>query len=45
MRLSSGPQASFRIKASRNPTGQLGLSVQPGWYAKSKGYDATVDCR
>ena len=45
LRLTEGQQASFRITAKRNPTGQLGLAVQPGWYERPAGYDATAACR
>lgn len=45
MRLTEGQQASFRIDAKRNPTGQLGLSVQPGWYRRDAKFDATATCR
>jgi hypothetical protein len=45
MRLTEGQQASFRISAKRNPTGRLGLVVQPGWYTRKPAYDATVACR
>jgi hypothetical protein len=45
MRLNEGQQASFKIAAKRNPTGQLGLMVQPGWYQRDAIYDATAACR
>ena len=45
MRLAAGPQASFRVKASRNPTGKLGIAVHPGWYQRKVNYDATTVCR
>jgi len=45
MRLSAGQKASFRIKASRNTTGRLGLNVNPSWYSRAKVLDAKVDCR
>ena len=45
MRLSAGQQASFRIKASKNTTGRLGLSVDPSWFERRKGYDAKLECR
>ena len=45
MRLTEGQQASFRISAKRNPTGRLGLVIQPGWYSRKLAYDATATCR
>jgi len=45
MRLSAGQQASFKIKASKNTTGRLGLSVDPSWFERRKIYDAKLDCR
>jgi hypothetical protein len=45
MRLAPGQQASFRVKASRNPTGKLGIFVRPGWYQRKANYDAIKVCR
>ncbi|MEK9726253.1 MAG: hypothetical protein VW405_22580 [Rhodospirillaceae bacterium] len=44
MRLQAGQQASFWIKANRNTTGRLGLSVDPSWYDRRKVLDARLDC-
>ena len=44
MRLKSGQSASFTVKKSRNPTGNLGLFVEPTWYERSFVYDATLTC-
>jgi len=44
MRLKDGQRASFRIKKRRNPTGQLGIFVEPGWYARPFALDARIDC-
>jgi hypothetical protein len=35
MRLTEGQQASFRIPPKRNPTGQLAIMAQPGWYQRA----------
>lgn len=45
MRLNAGQQASFRIKAVKNTTGQLGLSVDPSWYERRRVLDAKLVCR
>lgn len=45
MRLAEGQHASFRIKAKRNLTGKLAISVLPGWYERKAKYDATASCR
>ncbi len=45
MRLKANQTSTFRIKASKNPTGQLGLFVDPSWYKRGFDYDATVRCR
>lgn len=45
MRLKANQSSKFRIKASKNPTGQLGLFVDPSWYVRDFKYDATVRCR
>jgi hypothetical protein len=44
MRLKRGQIASFTVKKSRNPTGNLGLFVGPAWYKRSFVYDATLTC-
>ncbi len=44
MRLKDGQRASFKIKTSKFPYGQLALWVKPGWYKRDFGYDATVTC-
>lgn len=44
MRLKDGQRASFRIAKQRNPTGRLGIFVEPGWYDRSFVLDAKVDC-
>lgn len=44
MRLKSGQSASFTVKKSRNPTGNLGLFVGPTWYKRAFTYDATLNC-
>lgn len=45
MRLKAGQKASFRVKASRNTTGNLGLNVDPSWYKRKKVLDARLTCR
>ncbi len=45
MRLKADQSSTFQIKASKNPTGQLGLFVDPAWYQRGFDYDATVRCR
>lgn len=45
MRLKSGQIASFTVKKSRNPSGNLGLFVGPTWYERDFTYDATLVCR
>jgi len=44
MRLKRGQTASFTVKKSRNPTGNLGLFVGPTWYKRAFIYDATLTC-
>jgi len=44
MRLKQGQIASFSVKRSRNPTGNLGLFVGPAWYKRAFAYDATLVC-
>jgi hypothetical protein len=45
MRLKADQTSTFRIDANKNPTGQLGLFVDPSWYKRGFAYDATVRCR
>ncbi len=45
MRLTQGQKASFRVKARHNPTGQIGLFVEPLWYERPFILDAQVTCR
>jgi len=45
MRLKKGQKASFKIAASKSPTGQLGLFVKPSWYERAFAFDATATCR
>jgi len=45
MRLKKGQKASFKVAASKSPTGQLGLFVKPSWYERPFAYDATATCR
>ncbi|NQW01038.1 MAG: hypothetical protein HQ483_15135 [Rhodospirillales bacterium] len=45
MRLKGEQSSTFRIDATKNPTGQLGLFVDPSWYKRGFEYDATVRCR
>ncbi len=44
MRLKQGQFASFTVKKSRNPSGNLGLFVGPTWYKRAFAYDATLTC-
>jgi len=44
MRLKKGQMVSFTVTKSRNPTGHLGLFVDPGWYERLFDYDATLTC-
>jgi len=45
MRLNSGQRASFRIKASKNTTGRLGISIDPSWYQRDRRLNAKLECR
>ena len=45
MRLNSGQRASFRIKASKNTTGRLGISIDPSWYHSDRRLDAKLEGR
>jgi len=45
MRLKGGQTASFTVKKSRNPSGNLGLFVDPGWYKRAFVFDASLTCR
>lgn len=45
MRLKENQSSTFKIKASKNPTGHLGLFVDPSWYKRGFDYDATIRCR
>lgn len=45
MRLKGNQTSSFRIKASKNPTGELGLFIDPSWYKRKFAYDAVARCR
>jgi len=45
MRLKGGQTASFKVKKSRNPSGHLGLFIDPGWYKRAFVFDATLTCR
>jgi hypothetical protein len=45
MRLKNGQVVSFTVKKSHNPSGNLGLFVDPGWYARPFNYDATLTCQ
>ena len=45
MRLNSGQRASFRIKASKNTTGRLGISIDPSWHHRDRRLDAKLECR
>ena len=45
MRLKANQSSTFRIKASKNPTGELGLFVDPSWYKRGFDYDAVARCR
>ena len=44
MRLKKGQLVTFTVKKSRNPSGNLGLFVAPGWYPRSFAYDASLIC-
>jgi len=45
MRLKKGQVASFTVKKSGNPSGNLGIFIEPAWYNRSFAYDATLTCR
>lgn len=45
MRLKNGQVVSFTVKKSHNPSGSLGLFVDPAWYARPFNYDATLTCQ
>jgi hypothetical protein len=44
MRMGNGQRASFKVKS---PGGniELGLSVEPTWYARPLAYDAKISCK
>jgi len=44
LRLKKGQIVSFAVKKSKNPTGNLGLFVEPSWYDRPFAYDATLHC-
>ncbi|MDD9876969.1 MAG: hypothetical protein OXR84_05955 [Magnetovibrio sp.] len=45
MRLAAGQLATFKVKASKNPTGRLGLWIEPSWAKRPFAFDAEVACR
>jgi hypothetical protein len=44
MRLKRGQSASFSVKKMQNPTGRIGLFVNPSWYTRSFVQDASLTC-
>ncbi len=45
MRFSGGQSISFKIPAGKNPTGQLGVFVEPSWTKRPFAIDRTLTCR
>ncbi len=44
MRLTSSQQASFRVKAGGPEQVELGIFIEPEWYAREFKFDAKVSC-
>lgn len=44
MRMGEDQTASFRVRGAARSGQELGLFIEPGWYARSRVYDATVKC-
>lgn len=44
MSLDSGQAKTLRVKKSHNPTGHIGLSLDPGWYKREFKMDADAKC-
>ncbi|MBT6095247.1 MAG: hypothetical protein HOH04_10215 [Rhodospirillaceae bacterium] len=44
MRFSDGQQATFKVPPAKNPTGRLGLFVDPSWAKRTFEFDATLTC-
>jgi len=45
MRLTRGQSATFRVKGKHNPTGDIGLFVDPQWYERPFNLDSRLRCR
>lgn len=43
-RLVEGQRASFKVDTAKIGPGPIGLSVEPTWTERGRGYDATIDC-
>lgn len=44
MSIEAGKAKTLRIKKSHNPTGHIGLSLDPGWYKREFTMDADAQC-
>ncbi len=44
MRFSDGQQATFKVPPAKNPTGRLGLFVDPSWAQRPFEFDGTLTC-
>lgn len=45
MSIEAGQAKTLRVKKAHNPTGHIGLSLDPGWYKREFKMDATAQCR
>ena len=45
MSIEAGQAKTLRIKKAHNPTGHIGLSLDPGWYKREFKMDAVAECR
>jgi len=44
MSIDAGQAKTLRVKKAHNPTGHIGLSLDPGWYKREFKMDATAEC-
>ncbi len=45
MSIEPGAAKTLRVKKSHNPTGHIGLSLDPGWYKRDFKMDADAECK
>jgi hypothetical protein len=45
MSIEPGAAKTLRVKKSHNPTGHIGLSLDPGWYKRDFTMDARAECK